>query len=130
MFTHRYGIESTFDRTSIPLKIEGDATNNTLAGPANVPAILIGRGGDDNLTGGSEDDVIKGGTGIDTMIGNGGNDTFIIWGTFVADFYNDDPNTLQNESNDMAGDSLVLGNSISHWEAGETIDGGDDVRRA
>ncbi len=110
---------------TILTKIEGDDANNNYFGPVNASSILIGRGGDDTLTGGSEGDAIKGGTGMDTLIGNGGNDTFVIWGEFAADFYNDDPNTWQNESRDMTGESLIPGNSVSHWVAGETIDGGD-----
>jgi len=37
--------------------------------------LIVGRGGDDRLTGGIGDDVLVGGKGADTLIGGGGNDT-------------------------------------------------------
>ncbi|MDQ1723408.1 MAG: hypothetical protein QOG52_436, partial [Frankiaceae bacterium] len=55
-------------------RIAGDAGPNRLvAGIADAPTVLSGRGGDDTLVGGFEDDVLSGGYGDDVLRGWGDN---------------------------------------------------------
>src|SRR6185295_5846942 len=48
--------------------LNGDATDNVLAGNA----------GNDTLNGGDGNDILVGGTGADTLTGGAGNDTFVL----------------------------------------------------
>ena len=111
---------------SIIARAEGDGDDNPIDhSTIDISSMLFGRGGNDILTGGPEDDIIKGGEGTDTMYGGDNNDVFVIWGIFDANVYEDNPLTLIDESLDPAGESLLGGNTVSHWATDEFIDGGD-----
>lgn len=55
-------------------QFRGDDGANVLIGKSKVPNFLGGRGGDDDIRGGSEADNIFGGDGNDIIRGNGGGD--------------------------------------------------------
>lgn len=58
---------------AVTLALEGDDSDETLAGYRGLD-IIYGGGGDDNISGGDGNDVLKGGTGSDTLRGGGGSD--------------------------------------------------------
>jgi Ca2+-binding RTX toxin-like protein len=53
-------------------RIIGSNGNDTLSGFGNSVTTLIGRGGDDRLSGGAGDDTLQGGAGADTLLGGAG----------------------------------------------------------
>jgi RHS repeat-associated protein len=57
----------------------GDGNDHArIAGSIDLPVLMDGGAGDDNLTGGYGNDVLEGGPGEDTVLGNAGEDT-IVW---------------------------------------------------
>ncbi|UCH49647.1 MAG: DUF4347 domain-containing protein, partial [Betaproteobacteria bacterium] len=83
----------------------GDAANNTSGSADGGDDVLYGKGGDDDLTGGSDNDLLVGGAGADTLTGGSGDD-ILMGGT------GDD---------DLAGGS---GNDILIGDGGNDILGG------
>jgi uncharacterized delta-60 repeat protein len=57
--------------------VTGGAGNDVLRGQAGKSTILVGRGGNDTLTSGSQRDLLFGGTGADTLSAGNGDDLLI-----------------------------------------------------
>jgi Ca2+-binding RTX toxin-like protein len=65
--------------------VRGGSGDDTLIGAAAAPAVLLGMGGNDALTGGSNRDILVGGLGNDSLIGAAGDDILIAGTTSYDD---------------------------------------------
>src|SRR5437773_208451 len=54
------------------IRVDGGRGNDSINDAVNVPATLLGSGGNDKITGGAADDSINGGAGKDTLNGGKG----------------------------------------------------------